>query len=100
MVEPKTYRFSTLNELLDAVPADRVEACVDELGVIMVKTAHLRGLIAAAAQLEDPTAPVPSVRLPDPFEWIDDGKQQLEIKLGDTATLCFSPDGELKEIVR
>ncbi len=96
----KTYTFTTLNDLLVAVPADRVEACMEELSVLVTKTAHLRVLVAAIAKETDPLAPAPEVKLPEPFEWIDDGKQQLKIKLGDVATLQFDPDGGLKGIVR
>lgn len=94
------YRFTTFNELLDTVPADRIEDCVNELAVLLVKTAQLRVLIASAAKHIDQDALVPVIRLPEPFEWIDDGKQELTIKLGDEMALKFDPDGGLKEVVR
>ncbi len=90
MSETKTYRFTTINELLEAVPADRIEECMAELSVMVVKMAQIRELALKVA----PSFPPEALRMREPLEWIDDGKGELSVHAGGRA-IHFAPNGEL-----
>lgn len=87
LVAPKTYCFTTLQELLNVVPTDRIATCMHELAVIMTEAKAISELIyATAVELaKKEGVPVPPpigvgamVTIPQPFEWLDDGKGTLE----------------------
>lgn len=81
----KTYTFSTFQELVDRVPADRIRDCMEELGVILA-TAKASALLAV--DLHRDRAGLPPIKegpglieIRDPFEWVDDGKRELQSDL-------------------
>lgn len=87
--EPKRYRFSTLQELVDRVPADRIATCLHEIGIGLgqAKGAAELMLHAAAAMAEQmgvqcEVAKVTSlVELPPVLEWVDDGLGEVQTKI-------------------
>lgn len=79
MTKPKTYRFSTFQEMFDIVPSDRIQDCLDELGTALATAKASTELIAATAQaLSKEPLPKMEVKLPEFLEWIDDHKQEIE----------------------
>ena len=76
MNEPKTYRFSTFQELLDRVPGDRIQDCMTELGVLLSGVKRVSDLVEAALP-DNNRKPA----LPEFFEWIDDGKGKISIEI-------------------
>ena len=101
-VSGSVYRFSTFQELVDRVPGDRIRDCMEELGTIFASakfsTQLVAGVFASAKQLvagvarnlaeaddkELPTEPKQIIRLPPEFEWIDDGRRELEARIVDS----------------
>jgi len=85
MEPPKTYTFSTFQELVDRVPSDRIRDCMEELGVILATAKASAELVTATAldlagmPQQEPGARVIEIR--DPFEWIDDGRRSLQSEL-------------------
>jgi hypothetical protein len=76
---PKTYKFSTFQQLFDRVPSDKIELCLTEIGAAFAMAKKPLEMAAEAAGIildEDVT-----LTLPDEFEWIDDGKGEIKASL-------------------
>ena len=79
------YELTTIKDIFDKVPADRIETCMAELAELLRQSAVLRdGLqeLAVTAGIEVDVATL--VKLPDVFEWTDDNLGEL------TLTVCTS----------
>jgi len=93
-----SYKFSTLQELVDLVPADRIKACMEELGTVMAAAKMSTELTWAVAKSlaeadgkELPPQPAQLLKLPTSFEWMDDGKRELTARMvDDTGNTFFS----------
>ncbi len=79
------YRFATFQELVDRVPGDRIRDCMEELGTILASAKLSTELLAYVAknlaEADGKTVPPLSqqlLKLPAEFEWVDDGKRNLE----------------------
>ena len=68
----KTYKLTTLQDVFEMVPKDRIKACLDEIAQSMLY-AHEVGAMAGE--------PLQWVA---PCEWIDDGQLEKTIELQDT----------------
>jgi hypothetical protein len=88
--EAPIYRFSTFQELTDRVPSDRIRDCMEEIGTVIAAakaTVELHYSVARQlAKIEGKELPSPEegeqvIELPPEFEWIDDGKRELEAQL-------------------
>jgi hypothetical protein len=100
------YRFSTIQQLVDEVPADRICVCMTELGKILQTTkgmAELTYMVAENLAKQDgktiPPMPKQIIVLPEYMEWIDDGKGELEAHMktmdgGNIGTLKITPNVE------
>jgi hypothetical protein len=100
------YRFATLQQLVDEVPADRIMDCMTELGKILQTTkamAELTYMVAQNLAEKDgktiPPLPKQIIRLPEYMEWIDDGKGELSAHMmtedgGNLGTLKITPNVE------
>ena len=98
------YRFSTIQQLVDEVPADRICDCMTELGKILQTTkgmAELTYMVAENLAKQDgktiPPMPKQIIVLPEYMEWIDDGKGELEAHMktmdgGNIGTLKITPN--------
>lgn len=79
----KTYKFATFQEMFDTVPADRISECLREIGIVLSKAKSFTELVLMTAQSFAKDAgvelPRPSsmAKLPEVFEWHDDGKGEL-----------------------
>lgn len=84
------YRFSTFQELVDRVPANRIADCVEELGLVLSKAKLSTECIFLLAQFmakKDGKAfpsELPRIVLPSEFEWTDDGKGELKTRIVDS----------------
>ena len=85
------YRFSTFQELVDRVPSDRIRDCMEELGTVLATAKLTTQLtyavacnLAKADGKELPPEPARVIELPPEFEWVDDGKRELEARMLDT----------------
>ena len=98
------YRFATLQQLVDEVPADRIMDCMTELGKILQTTkamAELTYMVAQNLAEKDgktiPPLPKQIIKLPEYMEWIDDGKGELSAHMmtedgGNLGTLKITPN--------
>lgn len=66
------YTFSTFQELLDSVPADKIRECMDELGVMLANAKASHELLKEVSGES-----VGRLLIQRPFTWVDDGKGEI-----------------------
>jgi hypothetical protein len=71
------YKFSTLKEIFDTVPPDKLELCMTEIGRGLAYAAQTRALINAAA------GDVEAVDFSGECVWIDDGLRNVDVTVLD-----------------
>lgn len=69
-----TYRLSTLRDVFDKVPADRISLCLQEIGAGMVQTKELAAIAEGHGAV---------VEWPDECEWIDDDSGVITLNVVD-----------------
>ncbi len=72
------YKLTTIKDIFDKVPADRIETCCKELGAGLAQTAAMRDF---AIELGKANGIDPNGEMPDEFTWIDDGKGDIVTEL-------------------
>lgn len=80
-----SYKLSTLRDVYERVPADKIAVCMREIAEGMEHAKSLEQLIDASAGVLQPGASVATI-WPDVCEWIDDGKEDKTISVTDAAT--------------
>jgi hypothetical protein len=77
------YELSTIKDIFEKVPADRIETCMAEFAVLLRQSAFLRDNLAAFAGVAGvDVSGKDLVKIPDSFEWVDDGLGDLTLKVG------------------
>lgn len=78
------YELTTLKDVFDKVPADRIETCLHELASAMEHTKAQAVLLSQIAEQITGVADSVVIQWPETSTWIDDDKGML--------TLRFSTD--------
>ena len=82
------YELTTIKDIFDKVPADRIETCMAELAELLRQSAVLRDGVIAAAKADGNDLDVSKVlRMPESITWNDDN-------LGELSLTVSSLDGE------
>lgn len=68
----KTYELTTIVDIFEKVPSDRIPACMEELAV---------GLTAAKKLVEDSGLPPEAVTMAPIQKWVDDGKEVIGVAI-------------------
>ena len=86
MAEPKIYELTTIQDIFEKVPADRIKLCCAELGTLLAVNKETIALLEMVG--EDVGCPLP-FKFGKPLKWIDDGKGELtaNYRVGDTPIL-------------
>ena len=71
----KEYELTTIGDIFDKVPADRIRDCCREIGIILAQTKALHDLCVEVAGLE--RSGKASIGLRWPLIWTDDSKGEL-----------------------
>ena len=66
----QTYELTTIKDIFDKVPADRIELCCQELGSLMAQYKSLAEAMPEAGLLPE-----------FPLKWIDDDKGEVSVSL-------------------
>lgn len=72
----KIYALTTLRDVFEQVPADKIELCMREIAEGMAVAKATMELLTAAADAIHPGATA-LVEWPVTVDWIDDGKGQI-----------------------
>ena len=85
MPEIKSYNPTTLKDVFEKVPADRIRDCMNELGVMLSQAAYTRDLFLLVAEDQGLSPESVTPQLPDSFDWVDDGlgDVSMEVRGGD-----------------
>jgi hypothetical protein len=78
-----TYKLSTLRDVFEKVPPEKVLLCLREIAEGMEQAHALRDLVVGSAEELGGNA---VVFWPDECEWIDDGKEDKTIAIVDAST--------------
>jgi hypothetical protein len=87
MEQPKTYSFSTFQELFDKVPSERMADCMLELCCVFIDAKRQAEILLEFAKHRheaDGTPfvpPCPLIELGLPLTWTDDGKDSPPVKI-------------------
>lgn len=86
MEKPKVYELTTIRDIFDKVPADRIKLCCEELGTLLSVNKETVTLLEMVG--EDIGCPLP-FRFLEPLKWIDDGMGELKAnyRMGDEPLL-------------
>lgn len=68
------YQLKTLKDVFDKVPANKIVECMNELAVAMVQAKAMQGLFDVVSENK-----VAKSDWPENVEWIDDGKNEIEL---------------------
>jgi hypothetical protein len=80
-----TYKLTTLRDVYEQVPADKLALCMREIAEGMEHAKALQELMNATVEHLHPGATAATI-WPDACEWIDDGKEDKTINVTDAAT--------------
>lgn len=83
----KTYELTTINDVLNKVPADRIKDCLAELAAALTTVAHMRDAMQASADALGLGDISGAIKLPESHTWMDDG-------LGNVSVHCINSAGE------
>ena len=79
------YKLTTLRDVYEKVPADKLALCMREIAEGMQHAKALEGLMNAAAGALTPGASAATI-WPDECTWVDDGKLDKTINIHDAQT--------------
>lgn len=83
----ENYDLTTIQDIFDKVPAERIPDCCRELGQVLLQTALMRDLaVACGAEI---------IGIQWPLVWKDDNKGEI-----DTAIQAEDETGERRELLR
>lgn len=77
------YELTTIKDIFDKVPTDRIGACMHELTAMLMQSAALRDIIKHAAAGEGVHADE-AFSFPELLTWTDDGKGNIDLTLSST----------------
>ncbi len=72
------YDISTIKDVFEKVPTERVEPCMRELTALILEVKAHQGSAAQAAKRLDPRASA-QVKFPEVVTWVDDGAGMVDV---------------------
>lgn len=79
------YELTTLKDVFDKVPADRIETCLHELSVAMCEAKALSGAMDCVAKGRLGDGAECTLLWPDTSIWEDDGAGEITLNVVDKA---------------
>ncbi|MEY5098599.1 MAG: hypothetical protein RJA36_1318 [Pseudomonadota bacterium] len=80
-----TYELTTLRDVYEKVPADKIALCMREIADGMAQAKALEEFMSASADAIAPGASAATI-WPDSCTWIDDGAEDKTINVHDAST--------------
>ena len=75
------YKLSTLKDIYDKVPEDRIKTCMDELTTLMLLSKATSGMISEVDKTISKDQVEIQFKFPDTITWEDDGKGSLTVHI-------------------
>lgn len=74
------YELTTLRDVFEKVPADRIDECLSELAIAMKQAKAMQELLSEVGKAVSGSDDVAAMlEWPEPATWIDDGKGEIEL---------------------
>ena len=73
------YQLTTIKDIFDNVPSDKVELCLKELAVGIVQAQQMNELICETAGILHGEKPENAVEWPETCTWTDDDKGEIDL---------------------
>ncbi len=77
------YEITTLKDVFDKLPADRIKPCLHELAIAMEQAKAMRELLNATGKAIAGASVDVDFLWPETSTWIDDGKGTIDLKFLD-----------------
>lgn len=77
------YQLTTLKDIYDKVPADRIGVLLRELGIAMHRAKTITELLGVTASSIAGSKVEYTIEWPDVFTWVDDGEGTINVKVID-----------------
>lgn len=90
-MEHKKYKLTTIKDIFDHIPTDKIQVALAELGQQMVQAKGIHDMLSAAIEAVSSEKPVKFFEWPDSVTWIDDDKGETTTRfiMADTKeTIC------------
>lgn len=96
---PDQYELTTIRDIFEKVPADRIQDCCRELGTMLAQSKALSGLLETVGDGIGLSADDIRLKRPDTITWVDDGKGELTtlIHCGDEEVMRMEVRREANE---
>jgi len=78
------YELTTLRDVFDKVPADRIEDCLLELAVTMKQAKAMRDLLSCAGTAVSGEPVSTYMEWPERITWTDDGKKTIRLTFNES----------------
>jgi hypothetical protein len=86
------YKLTTLKDVFELVPADRIKACLLELATAMERAKAMRELLELVGSAVTEKAVVCEMQWPESVTWIDDGAGELGLVYRDDSGVLIRQD--------
>lgn len=73
----KEYKLTTIKDIFELVPADRIGDCMEELTTLLVQAKGMLGVIETAGEILGAKKEDIECLCPETFTWVDDGKGEI-----------------------
>lgn len=87
-----SYELTTIRDIFDKVPADRIQDCCRELGTLLAQSKGLAELIQCTGEAIGFDEAQPLMKMPETYTWVDDGKGEIVTRV------CTSEEDEVMRL--
>lgn len=77
------YQLTTIKDIFDNVPTDKVELCLKELAVGIIQAKAMNDIICETAEIIEGNKPDAAVKWPETCTWTDDDKGEIDLSFFD-----------------
>lgn len=77
------YELTTLKDVFEKVPADRIKDCLMELSTVMEQAKAMRELLTLAGSAIAEKEVVCDMQWPESVTWVDDGAGKIDLAYRD-----------------
>lgn len=73
------YQITTIKDIFDNIPVNKIEQCVKEIGFAMVQAKHMESILCKIATDDLGKEVKSTIDWPAFFQWVDDDNGDVEL---------------------
>jgi hypothetical protein len=73
------YEFTTIKDIFETVPADKIDQCLKELAIAMTQAKSMNEILCEAAEAITGQKPDGAIEWPKTSTWIDNDKGEIDL---------------------